>query len=281
MGSSTSSDPKETFHPKEAFHLLMSNPPKYGTNRSLILAALSYNNGKCRLYSGINCLQYASDKLKDAKEVVLLAVGQSGLALEFASATLRGDKQIVIVACNQDGRALRYASDEMKDCTDVVCGALTKAKSDDGYTGYTGFCNILGLASPGIRAKLNAFGAMVNSDDGILRSLDKDDPLALSAHLEFKFGLRRVFLEPSLCSGISPRRRKRCQRDDGCTKIIPHALVKHVADYAGLPVGAELRQLQLVLEILPIVTAIAKQNSGIWCPNFFGRLRTAVTTTDD
>ena len=47
--------------------------------------------------------------MKNNKQVVLLAVKQSGLALQFASRELRKDKDIVLVALEQDVKAIRYA----------------------------------------------------------------------------------------------------------------------------------------------------------------------------
>jgi len=41
-------------------------------------------------------LEYASEKLKDDKEIVLEAVKQDGLALQFISEKLKDDKEIVL-----------------------------------------------------------------------------------------------------------------------------------------------------------------------------------------
>jgi len=48
-------------------------------------------------------LEYASEKLKDDKEIVLEAVKQDGLALEYASEKLKDDKEIVLEAIKKFG----------------------------------------------------------------------------------------------------------------------------------------------------------------------------------
>ena len=56
-------------------------------------------------------LKYASDELKDDKEIFLAAVTQDGSALLHASDELKGDKVIVVAAVTQDGSALEYVHD--------------------------------------------------------------------------------------------------------------------------------------------------------------------------
>ena len=58
-------------------------------------------------------LTYASDELKNDKEVLMAAVAQDGRALEYASPELKRDKEVVMAAVAQDSRALKYASDEL------------------------------------------------------------------------------------------------------------------------------------------------------------------------
>ena len=59
-------------------------------------------------------MQYASDELKNDKNIVMEAVKQYGGALYFASDELKNDKSIVMEAVKQDGSALDFASDELK-----------------------------------------------------------------------------------------------------------------------------------------------------------------------
>jgi len=72
----------------------------------------------------VYALQYASNKLKADKEVVLAAVKQNGLALENASNELNADKQVVLAAVEKDGMALEFASNEMKTDKEVVFAAM-------------------------------------------------------------------------------------------------------------------------------------------------------------
>jgi hypothetical protein len=81
------------------------------------LAAVT-NNGS----SYFSALQYASDKLKDDKEIVLAAVKQNGMALEYASKLMQGDKEIVKFAVAKDKRASQFATNDFK----------VNAKSDGG-----------------------------------------------------------------------------------------------------------------------------------------------------
>ena len=63
-------------------------------------------------------LEFASDELKNDREVVLEAVkekGSAGFALEYASEELKNDRKVVLEAIKEYGGALKYASDELKN----------------------------------------------------------------------------------------------------------------------------------------------------------------------
>jgi hypothetical protein len=53
-------------------------------------------------------LWYASNELRNDREVVMEAVMQSGWALEYASERLRKDREVVSVAVLQDPRARTF-----------------------------------------------------------------------------------------------------------------------------------------------------------------------------
>ena len=55
-------------------------------------------------------LKYVSTKLQNDKEVVLVAVTQTGHDLKYASTDLQNDREIVLVAVIQTGHALRYTN---------------------------------------------------------------------------------------------------------------------------------------------------------------------------
>ncbi len=57
---------------------------------------------------------YASEELKNDKEVVLEAVKTNGFALNDASEELKSDKEIVLEAVKKVGLALGYASEELQ-----------------------------------------------------------------------------------------------------------------------------------------------------------------------
>lgn len=74
-------------------------------------------------------LQFASDRLKNDKEIVLEAVKANGYALQFASDELKSDKEIVLKAVKESGYALKYASDELKNDIEIVLEAV----KENGY----------------------------------------------------------------------------------------------------------------------------------------------------
>ena len=57
------------------------------------------------------------------KEEALPAVTQDGHALNYASERLKDDKDVVLAAVTQYGHALSYASERLKDDEDVVLAA--------------------------------------------------------------------------------------------------------------------------------------------------------------
>jgi hypothetical protein len=87
----------------------------FSHSRKLILEALK---------GGFECLEFASDRLKNDKEIVLAAVKQNGLALDHASDELKNDREIVLAAVKQNGLALDYASDELKNDKEIVLAAV-------------------------------------------------------------------------------------------------------------------------------------------------------------
>ena len=73
-------------------------------------------------------LTYASERLKDDKEIVLTSLRRNdGGALQYASERLKDDKEIVLTAVKQPGWwVLKYASERLKDDKEV---ALTAVKN--------------------------------------------------------------------------------------------------------------------------------------------------------
>ena len=69
-------------------------------------------------------LQFACDKLKNDRAVVLAAVKQKGWALRFAHNKLKNDRAVVLAAVKQNGEALQYASDALKNDRALVLAAV-------------------------------------------------------------------------------------------------------------------------------------------------------------
>ena len=69
-------------------------------------------------------LSSAPERLKDDKEVVLLALINNGLALREASERLKDDKEVVLRAVGFHPFALFYASERLKDNKEVALIAV-------------------------------------------------------------------------------------------------------------------------------------------------------------
>lgn len=88
--------------------------------------------------------QSASDRLKDDKEILLLAIANDdnwtsniqsdGSPLKYASKRLQADKETVLAALEQRPRALEYASTELKNDKEVVLAAIGHERFHDDYS---------------------------------------------------------------------------------------------------------------------------------------------------
>lgn len=74
-------------------------------------------------------LCYASQELKNDRDVVIAAVKHDGYALQYVSNEMKNDKDVVMIAVEQDGGALQYASFRLKNKRDVV---MTVVEQDVG-----------------------------------------------------------------------------------------------------------------------------------------------------
>ena len=106
---------KEQGNDKESVMAAISNDPlliKYASqnmrDNEEVMSYLAKMNGHLALFR-------ASDRLRDDKKFVKLAVENRGDALEFASTRLQADKEIVSIAMKQNKDFLMFASDELKD----------------------------------------------------------------------------------------------------------------------------------------------------------------------
>ena len=77
-----------------------------------------------------DALDYASDELKDNKEVVLEAIRQYGDALEYTSERLQDNKEVVLIASKQNGLSLKYASKILQDYKEIALEAV----KENGYS---------------------------------------------------------------------------------------------------------------------------------------------------
>ena len=121
---------------------------KFRDNKEVVLAAVLTNG---------HSLRFASENLRDNKEVVLAAVLTHGSSLRFASDELRDNKEVVLAAVLTHGSSLRFASDELRDNKEVVLAAV----STDGSS--------LRHASDELRNNKEVVLAAVSTDGSSLR----------------------------------------------------------------------------------------------------------------
>lgn len=117
----------------------------FRNNRDFILKRLFYyrmgvlefasdkiKNDKALILVGVNnngyVLKFAGDEMKDDKEVVLAAVNNKGDSIKYASERLKNDKDVALMAVSEKGLALEYVSDEMKKDRDVVLTAVRQKR---------------------------------------------------------------------------------------------------------------------------------------------------------
>ncbi len=92
---------------------------KLRDSESIISAAIT-NKYNCSAYA----IEYASQRLKDNKAIVLRAVAIHGEILEHCSERLRNDKEVVLAAVNHWGCSLEYASPILRDNEEIVRAAI-------------------------------------------------------------------------------------------------------------------------------------------------------------
>ena len=84
-------------------------------------------------------LEYASEELRNNKEVVLEAVKKNGSALEYASERLQADKDVVLAAVKQYGDSIVYAnwdSDVLYDREIILAAVKQRTKLGKAWTEF-------------------------------------------------------------------------------------------------------------------------------------------------
>lgn len=71
-----------------------------------------------------SALKYASDRLKDDKDIVIEAVKNDWNAIEYASDRLKDDEDVVIEAIKNDWNAIKYSSERLKNNKKIVLDAI-------------------------------------------------------------------------------------------------------------------------------------------------------------
>ena len=81
-------------------------------------------------------LQYVPEAMRDDEDIMMVAVTKRWNALEWASDRLKNQKELVLVAIAQSPHgwhALKYASDALKGDLDVVKAAMGKSAEASQY----------------------------------------------------------------------------------------------------------------------------------------------------
>lgn len=87
-------------------------------NRATVLAAVARDG---------RALEYASDELKNDREIVLAAVKQThGRALEHASDELRNDRSFMLKAIEMDATCFKYATEDQRSDRELVLAAVSQ-----------------------------------------------------------------------------------------------------------------------------------------------------------
>jgi len=76
---------------------------------------------------GPRALQYADERLKGDREVVLAAINQNGSTLEYANPKFKRDRDVVLAAVRRCGSALKYADPSLKCDKEVVKAAVAQS----------------------------------------------------------------------------------------------------------------------------------------------------------
>jgi hypothetical protein len=90
-------------------------------NKEYILSAIRANSIH---FTHVELLQFASEELRNDKEVVLEAIKYNKLNFEFASTSLRDDKEVALEAVANNMQTLQYASERLRGDRDVVYNAI-------------------------------------------------------------------------------------------------------------------------------------------------------------
>jgi hypothetical protein len=104
-------DDKQFFLDNTVFFILEYASDRIKNDREVILNAVK-NNGKI--------LRFASDELKNDREIVLIAVKNWGLSLQYGSKNLRADKEVVLAAMKENSLAFKYADESLKTDKDIL-----------------------------------------------------------------------------------------------------------------------------------------------------------------
>lgn len=100
-------------------------------------------------------LRYASDKLKDDKDLIMDCAKVDGQILYYASKRLRDDKEVVLTAVTQKPLIVKYASAKLRADIDVAKATLTNSLKDKHFTEIKSYLEPEVYDNPEIQAIIN------------------------------------------------------------------------------------------------------------------------------
>lgn len=110
-----------------------------------------------------SALEFASERLKNNRDIVMYAVERYGCALAFAGEKLRDDREIVLTAVRQDGIALAFASLNLRADYRIVSEAVRQCEDAIEYASED-LKRILNKSQKGTKRMSNIIGLIFDFD---------------------------------------------------------------------------------------------------------------------
>ena len=221
-------------------------------------------------------LRNASSRLQGNFDVVMAAVQQDGIALQYASCELCANPAIVEAAVRQNGYALQYASEDLHADKRLVLTAVRRPNSTEAFKfaaaslqkDYDFIARAVIVARAittsiwrgGIRGILYYIDVSIQREIikvarrfatlGQARIFVNEGRQSQAAFMEFLFGVK----SKKHVANVEVNKEKPVTSLN-FDKETSEKLHRHIAEYAGVPLGQELKTIWLVEKVMPILEA--------------------------
>ena len=95
-----------------------------------MLPAINRGSNKAQVIARINefplDLFYASETIRNDREVVEIAIRKDGKAIKYANHVLRAERDLCLIAVTSDGLALNYISPKLKNDEEIITTAISQ-----------------------------------------------------------------------------------------------------------------------------------------------------------